>query len=545
MIKSLRFRSKLLLLSAACILALFGFAALSFSTIRQVQINSPLYEDIALGYQLAGDCYDPPASLVAALPPAIAAEDATSPEETRRQVELLRQDHQAFETSHQHYDQALPAGQIRDTLKNEAYPAGEQWFGIAESEYIPALLAGDHERARQIRIQKMNPLFAQHKAGNDKLSTLTADWIPSQEKAAAGIIRLRTYMVGGFLLLVMAVIAGLASTITLGIVRPVRSMVIALQKLADGDLTTTVRVDSQDEMHEMAEALNQTAQTFRTVIRSVTVATDTLAAAVAELTATAEDTSQAAGRNARDTKEIAAAMTEITGSIAHVTAAAEAAAASGGETESAAGKGQQMIEDTLTVIRRAVETAGHAADTIQTLGASSERIGSIAKVIDEIANQTNLLALNAAIEAARAGEHGRGFDVVAGEVRRLAERTTSATKEISEMIRTIQKETGDAVSTMHLGQNEVQAGLVKAEACGEALENIVETARGARTMVMRIAESASSQSAMTERVAQNMGTVTQFTLHASSSQEQTVEACASLSKMATELHQHVQNFHVD
>src|ERR1035441_8777189 len=110
----MRFSFKLGLMSGAAVLGLGLFAGLFSYTLRAVRINSPMYQDIALGYQLAGDCYDPPASLVAALPPAIAAEDAVTPEETRMAVKQLRQDHEAFESSQKHYREALPSGAIRD-----------------------------------------------------------------------------------------------------------------------------------------------------------------------------------------------------------------------------------------------------------------------------------------------------------------------------------------------------------------------------------------------------------------------------------------------
>jgi len=540
----MKYSAKLSLMTGTAIAGLGMFAALAYMTLRAVRINSPMYQDIALAYQLAGDCYDPPASLVAALPPAIAAEDATTPEETRKFVDLLRQDHLAFTESQKHYSDVLPAGAIRDLMRASANPTGEEWFSIAEKEYIPALLAGDHEAARKIRIEKMDPVFAQHKAANDKLAALTGDWIPTQEKNAAAIIRARGIEQGIIFAAVVVVLCLVSFAIARGIVKPVRRAIEVLGAMANGDLSRSLDVDSSDEMGQVAEALNRMIASFRNVLREISGAAGRTAAAGAELTATAQDTSERSQSHALETQQVAAAMVEMSAAIAEVANSAKSAAGSGTATVTAADHGSQVVEETMAVIRHAAEITSQAAGQIQSLGKSSEQIGRIVGVIEEIASQTNLLALNAAIEAARAGEQGRGFAVVAGEVRRLAERTTTATREIGGMISSIQQEAASAVQSMEGGREQVDAGLKKVEECSDALIQIVKLVRHEGGMVQQIATAAEQQTTTVNQVTESMNSISCFTEHATSAGEQTVNACSELARLASDLERHVQGFNI-
>jgi methyl-accepting chemotaxis protein len=541
----INFSMKLGLMTAAGLLGLGLFAFLAFATLRAVRINSPMYEDIALGYQLAGDCYDPPASLVGALPSAIAAEDAGSPEETRKAIDLLRQAHRAFDQSHQHYQQVLPAGAIRELMQTDSFRWGEEWFAAAEQKFIPVLAAGDHERARQIRIREMDPLFSRHKAANDRLSNLTADWIPTQEKHAASIIQTRSIeLVSVFVgMAVVLWLVGLA--ISRGIVKPVRKAVGVLSAMAKGDLSQSLLVDSRDEMREVADALNQTIESFRTVLSAISSAATQTAAASAELTSSAEDTARRSRQHTEETQQSAAAMVEMSSAIEEVSNAAARAAHSGAATETAATDGHHAVEATVQAIRNAAETTSAAARQVESLGKSSEQIGNIVNVIGEIASQTNLLALNAAIESARAGEQGRGFAVVAGEVRRLAERTTSATQEIAAMISSIQQETATAVRIMESGRIQVEASLGRVKDCDSALTHIVDLARESGGMVQQIATATSQQSAAARQVSEGMSSISQFTEHAATAGEQTAQACNELTRLASQLEHHVRGFTID
>ena len=184
-------------------------------------------------------------------------------------------------------------------------------------------------------------------------------------------------------------------------------------------------------------------------------------------------------------------------------------------------------------------------EQIAELGKSSEQIGRIVAVIDEIADKTNLLALNAAIEAARAGEQGRGFAVVADEVRKLAERTTTATKEIAAMIEAIQAETKKAVESMAQGSREVRAGVEKTAASGSALEEIIKMSEQVDDMISQIATAAAQQSSATEQINANVAQISSLTQESSASAEESAKACSGLSKLALDLQNLVTRFKLD
>ena len=193
------------------------------------------------------------------------------------------------------------------------------------------------------------------------------------------------------------------------------------------------------------------------------------------------------------------------------------------------------MEETLSTMRGVADSTAKVSSTITELGKGSDKIGKIVSVIDDIADQTNLLALNAAIEAARAGEQGRGFAVVADEVRKLAERTTKATKEIAEMIESIQKETRNAVGAMEQESQEVQVGVEKTSASGAALLEIIKMSEDVGDMITTIATAATEQSATTEEINSNVSKISSSIQQSSSAAEQTSKACADLSTLASDL----------
>jgi methyl-accepting chemotaxis protein len=204
--------------------------------------------------------------------------------------------------------------------------------------------------------------------------------------------------------------------------------------------------------------------------------------------------------------------------------------------------GSGVVENTVAVMGQIAEKVQETARTVESLGARSDQIGNIIGTIEDIADQTNLLALNAAIEAARAGEQGRGFAVVADEVRALAERTTRATKEISEMIKAIQKETRGAVIAMEQGVQQVVAGTEEAAKSGDALRDILELINAVSMQVNQIATAAEEQTATISEISSNMHQITEVVQQTSHGAQESATAAAQLNGNAEELQRLVSHF---
>ncbi len=185
-----------------------------------------------------------------------------------------------------------------------------------------------------------------------------------------------------------------------------------------------------------------------------------------------------------------------------------------------------------------------SSQAVTSLGKKGEQIGQIIEVINDIAEQTNLLALNAAIEAARAGEHGRGFAVVADEVRKLAERTTTATEEVARSIKEIQSETDGAVRTIEAGSQRVAKGVELANSAGEALSQIVATSQTVAGMVQSIAAAAEQQSAASEQISRSIEQINAVTLESTQGATQAAQAASQLSQQAETLQALVGRFKV-
>jgi methyl-accepting chemotaxis protein len=196
-------------------------------------------------------------------------------------------------------------------------------------------------------------------------------------------------------------------------------------------------------------------------------------------------------------------------------------------------------------MNRIAEVVGNAASTVRELGNSSNQIGEIIQVIDDIADQTNLLALNAAIEAARAGEQGRGFAVVADEVRKLAERTTKATKEIAAMIKRIQEDTGNAVQSIESGTKEVETGKDLAKKAIEALDEIIGSTNSTIDAVNQVAAASEEQSSAAEQISKSIEGISSVTQESAAGTQQIARAAEDLNKLTYNLQELISRFTIN
>ncbi|AAR34356.1 methyl-accepting chemotaxis protein [Geobacter sulfurreducens] len=338
----------------------------------------------------------------------------------------------------------------------------------------------------------------------------------------------------------VAAAAGLA--IAGSISGPLNKVLDVLTRVAAGDLTARADVVSADEMGLLAREVNTTAAKINEIIGLVAHNASQVTAAATQLHATSTQMSTGAEEVAQQAATVATASEEMAATSAEIAHNCSLAAESSRHANDRAENGSDVVQETLTVMNRIAERVKDSARTVESLGERSDQIGEIIGTIQDIADQTNLLALNAAIEAARAGEQGRGFAVVADEVRALAERTTKATKEISQMIKAIQGETKGAVTSMEEGVKEVEKGTSDASKSGEALQAILEQIGGVTMQVSQIATAAEEQTATTGEINNNIQQITEVVQLTARGAEESAQAAEQLAKLAEELQDLVYKF---
>jgi methyl-accepting chemotaxis protein len=310
---------------------------------------------------------------------------------------------------------------------------------------------------------------------------------------------------------------------------------MALEKIANGDLTQNINVKSNEEIGLLFSAMKTIIEKLRAVSGDINNLTRTLADNSRELLTTTHEMNLNAHAQTAQTDQVANASIEMSQTLQDMAGSADQAANAARETSTAANNGMEAVAGVVEEMNKIVRSVQESAATIEKLGESSAQIGNIIATIEDVADQTNLLALNAAIEAARAGEHGRGFAVVADEVRALAERTAKATQEIGRMIKTIQVDTGHAVASMSASREDANGGLIRAGEASKALEHIVTASNNSMDMVSRIATATEQQSAVTSEVSMNVEKIASGTKSTESSAGQIEESAKLLSKLSADL----------
>jgi len=407
-----------------------------------------------------------------------------------------------------------------------------------------AQLAGDFDTAVKLTLTKINPLF---KEANDAAQTLLENEKKEGKKtfeaAEASYRNIR-------LMVISAIIGSILVSLLLGIliIRSISaaasSLMAASAAMAQGDLTGRVRLTTMDELGTIGQSFDAMADSFSQALAKVAQSASQVAAASDQVHVNAERIATGAEQAAGQTVTVATAGEEMSATSGDIAQNCQHAVEAANRATEAAKSGFEVVKQTINGIRsRGAKTKENAA-IVESLGTRSEQIGAIVGTIEDIADQTNLLALNAAIEAARAGEQGRGFAVVADEVRALAERTTRATKEISQMIQSIQTETRQAITSLDEGVRSTERGAEEASRMEISLSEIIEQVSAVALQVSQIATAAEEQTATTHEISSNMTQITSVIQQTSHGAHESATAATQLNSSAKELQYLVGQFRV-
>jgi len=520
---------------------IFLIASLGIST-EKIKINGPLYHDIVRGKDLVADILPPPEYIIEAYLvsyQAMSEKDVSKIPLYQERFGKLRKE---YDERHTYWAKELPDGKSKTLLLEQSYKPAVLFFDTAAKDFFPALVAGNHAQAEKIMSDVLSSSYEAHRKVIDEIATLSGNENSSLEKRAASMLQTSKIVTTTISVMFVAIVIAIFTIIFNNITKPLHKVIAIANTIAAGDLTVTVEVTSKDEFGQLMKAMKIMVEHLRHLVSQTVSISASITSASDQLKSTSEQIATGDEEVAAQISTVATASEEMAATSNDIARNCHAAADSADLATKTTQNGFDIVKHTVDGIRFRGEKTRENAKILANLGKQSEQIGTIVGTIEDIADQTNLLALNAAIEAARAGEQGRGFAVVADEVRALAERTTKATKEISDMIKAIQQETKVAITSMEAGVKGTEQGAAEASQLETSLQQILEQVNDVTMQVSQIATAAEQQTATTGEVTTNIQLVTEVVQQTAVGAEHTAVAAAQLAGQAHDLQALISKF---
>lgn len=527
-------------LVATCCLIAFGIIVLVVTmglSTERIKVNGPVYQDIVRGKDLIADILPPPEYIIESYLVLLQALEEKDPSKVAPFQERLKKLRGEYDDRHAYWTKELPEGRIRTLMLEQAYKPAVEFYDTAEKEYFPALISGNREPAEKLLFGTLSPAYEAHRKVIDEIVGLTNAENAATEKRAATMLQTTRITVVSlgivFLVSLCAIFYFLIRNVNKHLGGDPAYVASIARQVANGDLS--VNVCAKSGADSVLGSMRDMVENLRGMVSQVVGSAENIASASQQLHSSAGLIASGSGDAACMATTVATAGEEMSATSGDIAQNCLMAANGAGLASNTANNGTEVVNATVQVMMRIAERVSATAHTVQNLGDRSDQIGAIIGTIEDIADQTNLLALNAAIEAARAGEQGRGFAVVADEVRALAERTTRATREIGDMIKTIQSETRLAVDAMQEGVREVETGTSEAYRSGQALQQILNEINDVATQVNQIATAAEQQTVTTSEISNNMMQITDAVQATARGAEESAHASGMLAQQAEEL----------
>jgi len=542
MLKTMSVKSQLIGMLAGVLLLLIVFAVVVFAAVGSI---STAADGMGQGKDVVADILPPPLYILEAELTVLQLQDAKAGE-VPALVEKLAALKKDYDERNTFWEKAPLDPEVRKSLLGEQKQAADGFWKIVLGDYVAAVKQGDQEHVRQVA-GEVNKAYIAHRGGVDATvkvaSTYADNTLNSLQDTSSRVRMLVLLLAGGGGLLAAISMALVIGEIMRRLGGEPLQMQSAAQRIADGDLTVQLTVAPGDNASLLASIMHMQSNLRNTITQSRQAAEE-VADAARNLAANSQQVSNSSSQQSQAAASMAASVEQITVSLGHVADSATTARGLAEETGRLSTEGKGLVQDTVGEINKIAESVTRSSGVIETLGEQSNQISSIVNVIKEIADQTNLLALNAAIEAARAGEQGRGFAVVADEVRKLAERTTSSTQEIATMIDAIQHGTQSAVHEMEDGRQQVDEGVQMAAKTGESMDRIQAGTQQVLGAVEDISSALSEQTSASAQIARDVETIAQMTEENSAAVNAVSQSANQLEHLAGDLKRSVDQFRV-
>ncbi|GAB5337008.1 methyl-accepting chemotaxis protein [Pseudomonas fluorescens] len=415
-------------------------------------------------------------------------------------------------------------------------------YQIVQDQYLFFVSSGNLDEAVKLSGESMKQSADAVEIDIKDLIGVNNNKAKNAGEEASLIYEQAKFIVGGFILVSTMAAIAIALMYTRSITGPINQSLAIAERIAENDLTGVIDAQGHDEVARLMRALGAMQQGLRNTLTLISDSSNQLASTSEEMHAVTEDANKGMLRQNNEVEMAATAVTEMSAAVEEVARNASSASEAANRSNSAALAGRARVDETVHAISLMVANVEDASQEVQGLAVMATDISKVLDVIRAIAEQTNLLALNAAIEAARAGEAGRGFAVVADEVRALAHRTQQSTSEIEQMISSIQKGTGSAVSAMAHTNTQAQKTLDTAQGAGSALVEITESIDNITERNVLIATASEEQAQVAREVDRSLVSIRDLSNQAAEGSSQTAIATSELTKLAVELNRLVKQF---
>jgi methyl-accepting chemotaxis protein len=541
--QNLKLSQKFAVLVAVSLAGFIVASIASFWALSELKVNGPLYERIVQGKDLVADILPPPEYIIESYLVALQLRDISSTEQREKAIASLAALRKDYEERHDYWVKASLGQDLQKALLVDAHGYAQEFYRKIDEQYLPAVRAGDAARIKAV-MSELAPIYEKHRSAIDQVVKLADSRNDADEERGRALIQQVNLVLALVIILSICLSIGLAIYISRSVLRQLggdpNEVVAVVNTMSAGDFS------QQPKNEPKPNSLLANAYQMQTRLREMIATVKYQASQVGDMAhSLATSANQIAGNVNRESDAVssmASAIEELSVSTSHISDQGANAKRIANDSRSNAEEGAKVVNKTVAGLLETAKDIEAASGEVSRLGEDAKHISDVVNVIKEIADQTNLLALNAAIEAARAGEQGRGFAVVADEVRKLAERTGSATNEINQMSSKIGNVANNALSGMDKVVKTTQQGVGDAESAQMSIQNIQSSFAEVSSVIDDIAVALQEQNAAATELANSTERVSQMSEEDSGAAQNLLGLANELEGKAGEMRKAVEIF---